>query len=151
MIRSNGGGGRQKGRGQAFHPILALQVVNHRTKEIDAQLKTPMPTVTALALIRERNYLYELKHRAAAVLLSMGWLRPFGVSGALLMVEGDAPGGRCQFHLPTELFERYVTRATAGRSMSLPVEATLTTWRMPKSADEGVAALTRLIARGKIG
>lgn len=151
MTRANSAGRRQRGRGQAIHPVLALQVVNHRTKELDAQLKVAMPSTAARALIRERGYLYELKHRAAVVLLSVGWLRPFGVSGALLMVEGDAPNGRCQFHLPAALFGPYAVETAAGRSRPLPPQARLTTWRTPQSVEEGVAALTRLIARGQIG
>jgi len=90
-----------------------------------------MPSGKARALIRERAYLYELKHRAAGVLLRAGWLRPFGVSGTLLMVEGDAPDGRCQFHLP----------AVARQDK----------WWRPRSMEEGAAALTRVIARGSGG
>jgi hypothetical protein len=126
-------------------------MVNHRTKAIGAQLKVAMPSAAARSLIQERGYLYELKHRAAEVLLRVGWLRPFGVSGTLLMVEGEAPGGLYQFHLPAALFEPYAAETAAGRSRPLPPQARLSTWRTPQSTDEGVAALTRLIARGQIG
>lgn len=104
-----------RGRSRPPHLILALQVVNQRTKVIDALLAQPMPSEKVRALIRERAYLYELKHRAADVLLPTGWLRPFGVSGTLLMVEGEAPDGRCQYHLPVALFTAYVADAAAGR------------------------------------
>ncbi|WP_295822604.1 hypothetical protein [uncultured Deinococcus sp.] len=140
-----------KGRGRPVHPILALQVVNQRTKAIDALLAQPMPSGKARALIRERAYLYELKHRAAGVLLRAGWLRPFGVSGTLLMVEGDAPDGRCQFHLPATLFAGDVARVGSGRDSPLPAVARQDMWWRPRSVEEGVAALTRIIARGSVG
>jgi len=141
---------RVKPYSRSIHPVLALQVVNHRTKTIDALLSAPMPSAKARALIRERLYLYEIKHRASGVLLRVGWLRPFGVSGALLMVEGDAPDGRCQFHLPAALFEGEVARAVQGRAAPLPGAARQDTWARPHTVEESVATLTRVIARGRV-
>lgn len=139
------------GRGLPVHPILALQMVNRHTKTIDARLQTARPAHETRALRQERTYLYELKHRASSVLLTLGWLRPFGANGGLLYVEGAAPYGTQQFHLPAQRFPAHVDRAATGRDTPLPVDATRGRWASPRTVEEGVAALTRIIARGNVG
>lgn len=128
------------------HPLLALQAVNGRTKVIGALLEQNPRRRDAVDLRREQTYLYELKSRAAQVLLDLGALRPVALDRGALLVVGETPVGPRGFHLPLNRFAAYATRIDGGRK-GIPgriedAEAVLA----HISQDRAVAVLTRLIA-----
>lgn len=135
---------------QRLHPLLALQAVNSRTKAIARELQEQPHRRDALELRREQTYLYELKSRAAQVLLDLGVLRPVAVDRGTLLVVGRTPLGPRGFHLPLERFESYVTRidgqpkGQAGRIED--AEAVLAHIDQARA----VALLTRLTARKRL-
>lgn len=80
-----------------LHPILALQAVNSRTKVIGAQLQNDPLHRDAPALRREQAYLYEVKARAAQVMLDQQVLRPVRPDRGALLVVGETQWGRAGF------------------------------------------------------
>ncbi|MBZ9716132.1 hypothetical protein [Deinococcus multiflagellatus] len=135
---------------QTLHPLLALQAVNSRTKAIARELQGQPHRRDALELRREQTYLYELKSRAAQVLLDLGMLRPVAIDREALLVVGRTPLGPRGFHLPLERFEPYVARIDGQRKGQAgrieDAEAVLAHIDQARA----VALLTRLIARKRL-
>jgi hypothetical protein len=130
-----------------LHPVLALQAVNSQAKVIGAQLQRDARHRDALALRREQAYLYEVKARAARVMLDQGVLRPARVDRGALLVVGETPVGPRSFHLPLDRFALYAAQMGMETS-SLPgriqdAEAVLAQYDLTRA----LALLTRIIAR----
>ncbi|GGL13167.1 hypothetical protein [Deinococcus radiotolerans] len=132
-----------------LHPVLALQAVNSRAKVIGERLQGHLSREERLALKREQAYLYELKNRAARILLDESLLRPVAVDRGALLVVGGTPVGVRGFHLPLDQFEGDVARA---QGQERPVfgqireaQATLA------QVNQAVSVLTRIIVRRRVG
>jgi hypothetical protein len=129
-----------------LHPVLALQAVNSRAKAIGAQLRQDPRHRDAPSLRREQAYLYEVKARAAQVMLDRQVLRPVRVDRGALLVVGETPVGPRGFHLPLERFGAYAARMET-ETRSLPgriqdAEAVLAQYDLTRA----LALLTRIIA-----
>ncbi|MFB9994829.1 hypothetical protein ACFFLM_23035 [Deinococcus oregonensis] len=129
-----------------MHPVLALQAVNSRTKVIGIHLQNDSLHRDAPALRREQAYLYEVKARAAQVMLDQQVLRPVRLDRAALLVMGDTPVGPRGFHLPLDRFGSYAAQIRAETS-GLPgriqdAQAVLAQYDLTRA----LALLTRIIA-----
>jgi len=101
-----------------LHPVLALQAVNSQAKVIGARLQEDPRHREAPSLRREQAYLYEVKARAAQVMLDQGVLRPVRLDRGTLLVVGETPVGPRGFHLPLDRFRSYVDQIDAKNSAS---------------------------------
>lgn len=133
-----------------LHPVLALQAVNSRAKVIGAQLQQDPLHRDAPAWRREQAYLYEVKARAARVMLDQGVLRPAREDRGALLVVGETPVGPRGFHLPLDRFGLYAAQIGAETS-SVPgriqdAEAVLAHYDLTRA----LALLTRIIASKKM-
>jgi hypothetical protein len=133
-----------------LHPVLALQAVNSQAKVIGARLQHSSLGRDAPALRREQAYLYEVKARAARVMLDQGVLRPARLDRGALLVVGETPVGPRGFHLPLERFGAYAAQIDAETS-SLPgrvqdAEAVLAQYDLTRA----LALLTRIIVSKRV-
>ncbi|MBB5295447.1 hypothetical protein E5F05_08760 [Deinococcus metallilatus] len=92
------------------HPVLALQAVNGHTKTLAARLRTERTPKRVKALRQQQLYLYEVKERAARVMLERGVLRPVAIEQGTLLAVGDTPLGPRGFHLTLERFMDFADR-----------------------------------------
>ncbi|WP_245556545.1 hypothetical protein [Deinococcus aquatilis] len=129
-----------------LHPVLALQAVNSQAKVIGARLQQDPRHRDAPSLRREQAYLYEVKARAAQVMLDQGVLRPVRLDRGALLVVGETSVGSRGFHLPLERFRAYAAQMESETS-SLPgriqdAEVVLAQYDLTRA----LALLTRIIA-----
>ncbi len=133
-----------------LHPVLALQAVNSQAKAIGTQLQQAALAKNAPALRREQTYLYEVKARAAQVMLDQRVLQPVRIDRGALLVMGETPIGPRSFHLLLDRFGSYAAQISAETS-SLPgriqdAEAVLAQYDLTRA----LALLTRIIARKRM-
>jgi len=92
------------------HPILAMHIVNVHTKRLRASLDEARrngQSSQVTQLQRDIAYHYDIKARAARVLLERSQLEPLGVDQGKLLVRGTTPLGHKYLHLPLPEFEHF--------------------------------------------